>query len=79
MPSPETPRRRPDVVEAELVGGTERRTLVIEEYDPRWPKQYADHEARIRGALGTVAVAIEHIGSTSVRATRVINPIASCV
>ena len=34
--------------------------------DPQWPEAYAAHERRIRGALGPAAVAIEHIGSTSV-------------
>ena len=50
----------------ELVGGVERRTLELAAYDPRWPEAYADHEQRIRAALGPVAVQVEHIGSTSV-------------
>jgi GrpB-like predicted nucleotidyltransferase (UPF0157 family) len=66
MPSSESPRRRPDVVEAELIGGVEKRELVIAAPDPAWPAAYRDHEARIREALGDVAVAVEHIGSTAV-------------
>jgi len=66
MPSSEKPRRRSDVIESELIGGVEKSALVIENYDPAWPQQYADHEARIQRALGVDAVAIEHIGSTSV-------------
>lgn len=34
--------------------------------DPTWPKQYAEVAARIRQALGPVAVVVEHVGSTSV-------------
>ena len=34
--------------------------------DPEWPRQYAVVAARIRQALGSVAVVVEHVGSTSV-------------
>lgn len=34
--------------------------------DPRWPLQYAREEQRIRAALGSRAVQVEHVGSTSV-------------
>ena len=34
--------------------------------DPTWPQQYAEMAARIRQALGPVAVVVEHVGSTSV-------------
>jgi GrpB-like predicted nucleotidyltransferase (UPF0157 family) len=34
--------------------------------DARWARQYADVAARIRQALGPVAVVVEHVGSTSV-------------
>jgi len=60
------PRRRADVVDVELVGGVERRDLVIVAYDPEWPVKYAAHEQRIRDALGSAALTTEHIGSTSV-------------
>lgn len=50
----------------EILGGTEKRELVLAEYDERWPKLYADHEQRIRAALSSAAVQVEHIGSTSV-------------
>lgn len=59
-------RRRADVTEAELVGGIEKRELFLADYDPAWPREYAVHEARIRQAIGGAAVAVEHIGSTSV-------------
>ena len=50
----------------ELVGGVEKRSLVIVDHDPTWPRTYAEHEERIRRALGRAAVQVEHIGSTSV-------------
>ena len=59
-------RRRADVSGAELVGGVEKRELFLADHDPAWPREYAVHEARIREAIGDVAVAVEHIGSTSV-------------
>lgn len=34
--------------------------------DAVWPRQYAEVAARIRQALGPVAVVVEHVGSTSV-------------
>ena len=40
--------------------------IELVEYDPRWPLLYAHEEDRIRGALGTDVVRIEHAGSTSV-------------
>ena len=50
----------------ELVGGIEKRYLVMAEYDPQWPEMYAEQERRVRAALGPAALQIEHIGSTSV-------------
>lgn len=61
MPAEQLPRR-PDVTDAEVVGGVEKRTLVLADPDPAWAPAYAEHERRIRAALGPV----EHIGSTSV-------------
>jgi GrpB-like predicted nucleotidyltransferase (UPF0157 family) len=43
-----------------------RNPVVLAEYDPEWPRLFEREEARIRGALGAAAVAIEHTGSTSV-------------
>jgi len=50
----------------ELLGGVEQRDLFLVDHDPSWVDQYAVHEACVRGALGDLAVAVEHIGSTSV-------------
>lgn len=59
-------RRRDDVTDAELIGGIEKRELFLAEYDRAWSSEYALHEARVRTAVGSTAVAVEHIGSTSV-------------
>lgn len=42
------------------------RAIVIDSYDPQWPAMFAGHEARIREALGSRALAVEHVGSTAV-------------
>jgi GrpB-like predicted nucleotidyltransferase (UPF0157 family) len=49
-----------------LIGGREPLTLVISDYDSAWPSRFAEVEARIGLALGDAALAVEHIGSTSV-------------
>ena len=41
-------------------------TIHLADYDPAWPAIYAEHEARIRGALGDKVKALWHMGSTSV-------------
>lgn len=52
----------PDV----LIGGPERCQIRIHGYDPRWPSIFEKHAAIIAGALGSAALNIEHVGSTSV-------------
>lgn len=42
------------------------RRIEVVAYDPTWPQLYAAQEAKIRAALGTAALLIEHVGSTSV-------------
>ncbi|HZR13789.1 MAG TPA: GrpB family protein [Acidimicrobiia bacterium] len=49
-----------------LIGGHERRAIVIEPYDPAWPVRFAHERACITDALGPAARRVEHIGSTSV-------------
>lgn len=51
---------------SEQIGGKEKVSIVLAEYDPRWPEFFQQHANRIRGALEVVALRIEHIGSTSV-------------
>jgi GrpB-like predicted nucleotidyltransferase (UPF0157 family) len=40
--------------------------VVVTEYDPRWPAWFATEDDRIRSALGSAVVRLEHVGSTSV-------------
>jgi GrpB-like predicted nucleotidyltransferase (UPF0157 family) len=40
--------------------------IIIEDYDPRWPEQFEVLRSRISQSLGTLAAAIEHVGSTAV-------------
>ncbi|MGY8664566.1 GrpB family protein [Bradyrhizobium sp. UFLA05-109] len=41
-------------------------TSPIRPYDPRWPQEYANEEARLRPIFGPALVAIHHVGSTAV-------------
>jgi GrpB-like predicted nucleotidyltransferase (UPF0157 family) len=54
------------VNDVELIGGPERRSIVVVDYDPSWPKLFEEHRARIATALGSAALRIEHVGSTAV-------------
>ncbi|HEX8312567.1 MAG TPA: GrpB family protein [Chthoniobacteraceae bacterium] len=49
-----------------LIGGIEKREIVVVDYDPRWPEQFREHAQIIQHAIGTTALSIEHVGSTSV-------------
>ncbi|MBE3568036.1 MAG: GrpB family protein [Thermogemmatispora sp.] len=42
------------------------RRVVLVDYDPQWPQEYAAERQRLLEAIGPWLVAIEHIGSTSV-------------
>jgi GrpB-like predicted nucleotidyltransferase (UPF0157 family) len=53
-------------LDAVLIGGTERRAVVIRDYDEAWPERFTDVQIRVRAALGCAAVRVEHIGSTAV-------------
>jgi len=68
MPAP--PRHPGDeldrYLDSVLIGGREPVTLVISHYDSAWPSRFAELGARIESALGAGALAVEHIGSTSV-------------
>lgn len=41
--------------------------IVIVEYDPAWPAEFVRLSDRAQAALGEVAIAIEHVGSTAVQ------------
>ncbi|MET9021471.1 GrpB family protein [Actinopolymorpha sp. NPDC004070] len=49
-----------------LIGGREPVTIVVRDYDPAWPDRFETLRARIVDALGTRALDVQHIGSTSV-------------
>jgi GrpB-like predicted nucleotidyltransferase (UPF0157 family) len=53
-------------LERVLVGGIEKRPIVIADYDPGWPARFELERERIQTALGPLALLIEHVGSTSV-------------
>jgi GrpB-like predicted nucleotidyltransferase (UPF0157 family) len=40
--------------------------ITLAEYDPAWPRLYSREASRIRAALGSSAMLVEHAGSTSV-------------
>ncbi len=49
-----------------LIGGIEKRAIKIAPYDRHWPEISGTHEIILAKALGSAALRIEHIGSTSV-------------
>lgn len=55
------------MAEPELIGGPEKREIVVVEYATSWPERFKEHRARIAQALGPAALRIEHIGSTAVQ------------
>ena len=40
--------------------------IVLQDYDPAWPGLFGREAERIASALGSAALSIEHVGSTSV-------------
>lgn len=49
-----------------LIGGPEKREIVIADYDPDWPQKFQSQAGVIAHALGPAVLQIEHIGSTAV-------------
>jgi GrpB-like predicted nucleotidyltransferase (UPF0157 family) len=49
-----------------LIGGRERRAIVLVDYDDRWPARFELERGRVRRALGRSVLRVEHIGSTAV-------------
>ena len=62
VPTTEQQLRRVVVGELNPLNGP----VVLVDYDPTWPKNFAREDRRITAALGARALRIEHIGSTSV-------------
>ena len=52
--------------ESALIGGFERREIVLVPCHAEWPDTFRLHADRISAALGDPALRIEHIGSTAV-------------
>jgi GrpB-like predicted nucleotidyltransferase (UPF0157 family) len=42
------------------------RIVTVVDYDPAWPTQFEELRSRILRAVGSVAMSVEHVGSTSV-------------
>jgi len=55
-----------DDLDAVLIGGRERRAIVLADHDPAWADRYELERRRVVGALGERVLRIDHIGSTSV-------------
>ena len=57
-----------DELRAATVGDLTEHNATIElaEYDPEWPRLFEREATRIRAALGSKAVRVDHVGSTSV-------------
>ena len=49
-----------------LIGGIEKVNITIVDYRPEWVHEFEQHKKKIEQALGSIAIQIEHIGSTSV-------------
>jgi GrpB-like predicted nucleotidyltransferase (UPF0157 family) len=49
-----------------LIGGVEKREIIIADYDPAWPSCYEAHARVLADVLGETLLRIEHIGSTAV-------------
>jgi GrpB-like predicted nucleotidyltransferase (UPF0157 family) len=64
--------KRAEEKEAKLIAVTvgERKPLngpvLLSDYDARWPDVFTRHERQIRATLGSSALLVEHVGSTSV-------------
>jgi GrpB-like predicted nucleotidyltransferase (UPF0157 family) len=55
------------VDDVELIGGPEKRVIVIEPYNPAWSYGFETHRRRrIIDTLGAVAGRVDHVGSTAV-------------
>jgi GrpB-like predicted nucleotidyltransferase (UPF0157 family) len=52
--------------ESVLIGGREHREIVIVDYQDSWPGDFERERDRITAALGSRALAVEHVGSTAV-------------
>jgi len=49
-----------------FIGGAEKGEIILLDYDSVWPEKFQKHVGILSRALGTEALSIEHVGSTSV-------------
>jgi len=74
MPMPAEPTRRdePLTSDEDIRRGTvgpvvfHNAPIVLVDYDPQWPVMFDREASRIRAALASLAIRVEHVGSTSV-------------
>jgi GrpB-like predicted nucleotidyltransferase (UPF0157 family) len=59
-------RERDAFLDEVLIGGREKRSIVIVDYEIGWTERFALERDRVKRALGQSALRIEHIGSTAV-------------
>ncbi len=50
----------------ELIGGIEKRAIVVVDYDPTWPHRFDLERDKIDHALGNASHRVDHVGSTAV-------------
>ena len=60
------PYRRSRPMDDPALPGLAHGVVELAEWTPRWGELFAVEAARLRGALGDLAVSVEHYGSTSV-------------
>lgn len=65
LPEPSEPLSDEEM-RAITIGEPKTERVVIADYDERWPEWFAREAERIHAALGPRALAVEHVGSTSV-------------
>lgn len=63
--STERPSRSP-LWDAEVIGGTQKRPVIIAEPDPAWAGRFRTERKKIVEALGRTAERVDHVGSTAV-------------
>ena len=66
MPPVPTGDGEHDPLDGVLIGGREHVPIVVVDPDERWAERYAVLRERLRAALGSAALRVEHIGSTAV-------------
>jgi GrpB-like predicted nucleotidyltransferase (UPF0157 family) len=66
--SPEVPLTSEEDIRRATIGPVVFRNapIVLVAYDPRWPAMFDREASRIRAALASLAIRVDHVGSTSV-------------